>query len=458
MPRSLLFRRRRGAAEFATVDKITPANSATLSLWLDASHAPSVLNASGSPVKDDAEIVATWNDRSSQGLSFSATGNPVWRRDRFGVGRHAINFDSALLQYFGITNTITTATAGHVFIVARPTNATSSSKCLLSFANGGANTTDFDFFTAGGGVSFDWLRILAQNAGDTTTDIRFPAKHVIPNGLYVFHIWSDDTSVFMEVSNVVLGVTLQAGAYRWIGDIAGRTRTFVGAQAQSTIASYFDGDIAEIRVYSGVLSDSDAAACMDDLRWKWSDGGCRMFAGCGDSLMDLNSYIEKVAADITASKRGLTVSDHAAGGATVATVGSQWFNAKASGYAGAIIQGGINNIVAGTSAAAMFTVLRDTVESVRSYGIPCVLLNVTGFGNNSNWTADRQSNLENYNALLKTLTADPNVHLVDLYTGMGTAGNLKVLNATYDNGDGLHYNDAGNQRVGDLVRPVLESI
>ena len=124
-----------------------------------------------------------------------------------------------------------------------------------------------------------------------------------------------------------------------------------------------------------------------------------------------------------------------------------------------VLQGGINNLATAlvTPLPVMKAAMREMVASAAEQGIQIIIINVTPWGNNSYWTAQRQAWTEEYNSWLQAVYG---ALVVDAYNLLLDAPN--ALLAIYDQGDGLHLNAAGcalvDSRIAGLikdVRPVM---
>ena len=117
------------------------------------------------------------------------------------------------------------------------------------------------------------------------------------------------------------------------------------------------------------------------------------------------------------------------------------------------VLGGINDIAVGTSGATAYASLATIYSEASALGVDVVAMATLPFGNAASWTAPRQTELLSLNA---SVLADVNVDVdIDFYTLMGQAGTPEDLAALYDNGDGVHPNEAGTAFMANTVKTAL---
>lgn len=86
-------------------------------------------------------------------------------------------------------------------------------------------------------------------------------------------------------------------------------------------------------------------------------------------------------------------------------------------------------------------------------GTKVILMSIAPRGGAAGYNATIQTKLDQYNAWIATLPATypNNVRFVDAYTALGQSGSPTVLATAYDNGDGLHFKQAGEVKIADTV-------
>jgi lysophospholipase L1-like esterase len=145
----------------------------------------------------------------------------------------------------------------------------------------------------------------------------------------------------------------------------------------------------------------------------------------------------------------------AASGRTASQILAQW-TANGSQYGNltkVFVLGGINDIMAGTAGATAFASLEDIYQAAGVAGVQVIALATTPFGDNVNWTAPRQTELEALNALVLAST-DADI-TIDLYTLMQDPADLDALLPAYAAGDGLHISASGTTFIADTVAAAL---
>lgn len=118
---------------------------------------------------------------------------------------------------------------------------------------------------------------------------------------------------------------------------------------------------------------------------------------------------------------------------------------KTGGYRQISLMVGINDIVQGVSAATINANLDLIYDEALARSMHVVAITVSPFGNYASWTSGLQTVLETVNSHIATkVAANPSMmRLIDAYAFMGDSDATK-LKAAYDNGDGLHWNEAGH--------------
>lgn len=137
------------------------------------------------------------------------------------------------------------------------------------------------------------------------------------------------------------------------------------------------------------------------------------------------------------------VGNHGVSGSTVADMASRFAtDIDGQGFVGGVLMGGINDIKAGTAGATVLATYETLVNDMVVAGLKVLCVTTSPFGNNADWTAGKQTQLEVLNAGILAIT-DPMVTVYDGYTFMGEPGTPIDLRATYDIGDGLHWTQTG---------------
>ena len=119
-----------------------------------------------------------------------------------------------------------------------------------------------------------------------------------------------------------------------------------------------------------------------------------------------------------------------------------------------VIWGGINDVVAGASAATIEANLQAMYTAASSAGKTVIAINITPFKGSSDWSAPRQAVVDAVNTWLAT-TATGVTHKIDAYTLFEDGSSPDYLAASYNSGDGLHINQTGGNALGDLIHVTV---
>lgn len=153
--------------------------------------------------------------------------------------------------------------------------------------------------------------------------------------------------------------------------------------------------------------------------------------------------------------------DHGIGGETITQIGARWdANIETKGYRYLVLEGGINDIKiasAGGGATAYTEYARIAGEALTA-GMKCVLCTANPFEGHNQWSEVRQTELESYNASIRTLAAsDPRYRLCDIYEIIREPGK-RSIKGDWAQGDGLHCNLAGNAIIAEAILAKLKEL
>ncbi len=128
---------------------------------------------------------------------------------------------------------------------------------------------------------------------------------------------------------------------------------------------------------------------------------------------------------------------------------------------GLIVEGGVDDIVQGSSAAQLEAVAGSIIHDIESKGLSAILITVSPFGNNVDWTPAGEQVRLDYNQWLRTQASPQNgIYIYDMAAAASAGGladnhNLAILAPKFDIGDGLHPNLAGGLRIANELRNML---
>lgn len=122
-----------------------------------------------------------------------------------------------------------------------------------------------------------------------------------------------------------------------------------------------------------------------------------------------------------------------------------------------IIEGGINDIQEAVvdpntdMRAAMIAM----ISAAQAAGIRPIVFNVGPFKTATNWTEERQTWLDSYNAWLAAYAAANAIPFLDVYAILEDPAAPDTLRAAFDSGDHLHWGTLGHRVVGNPAMALL---
>lgn len=205
-------------------------------LWLSAARG----------VTSAAGVVTSWQSRVG-GYAFSQTTadyKPTLVAD--GINGHpAIDFDGTndRLKH---TGAILSGTTGHILVVAKSDTASAQ----YMFAQSDESTGDKYTFL---GRTATVLRFGQNDAG--TADLLDGSTAIGTTSARLYHALSDGSTVAMRVDGAMQTITETSGSNEgdWFGDTSDVDNAAIGAVIGSSTSGYWNGQIAEVLVYDGVV-------------------------------------------------------------------------------------------------------------------------------------------------------------------------------------------------------------
>jgi lysophospholipase L1-like esterase len=107
-----------------------------------------------------------------------------------------------------------------------------------------------------------------------------------------------------------------------------------------------------------------------------------------------------------------------------------------------VIEGGVNDVRSGFTAAQVLAVVLPFVAARRAEGKSVVINNIGPFKNAGGWSAATQAEADTYNGSIAAIAAPPFIKVFNLYALLGDPSDPQALNPIYDSGDHLHPNAA----------------
>jgi lysophospholipase L1-like esterase len=409
----------------------------------------------------DAAAVATWENLGSSGLDVTqgvGTAQPTFRTSCQGGGP-CVRFDGSDVLKASTASDWTFLNTGADATVMMEARTTSSNPnalfYVLATAAVGASTTSrgitlyYDDRSGSSRSDFVGWAISKGSAplavSVTSANDDFTAA--------TWHMWAavldDDGSTGNDGFQFVDGAA--ATTYSAsdptsplaLGD-EGTARTFA-----------FIGDVGDVLIYSSALTETQRG--INDTVAAWASGGdlvasTETWLFVGDSLTagsgGVTTWPAKLAVDAPST---VHFTNRAASSTTSAQILAQW---RAAGVPDKIfVLGGVNDIAVGTSAATAFASLSPIYSEASARGVQVIAMPTLPFGNAASWSAADQTQLL---LLEDSIIADTNVDvLVNFYDLMGQPGTPEDLAAIYDNGDGVHPNEAGTTFMADTMATAL---
>ncbi len=229
---------------FASI--LPPVSSGTLRMHLvaDASNV----------TKDGSNLVSYWNDSASGSVNdFGTSGaaQPLWVSKGL-AGLPVIRFDGVNDQLYSVDgNNLSTANMGSAFtFFVTLSGGTGNPKSLFASNAGSANL--FRFGSGNNQVEIwnqDPVVPVTYNTGGTVLAVRFSAGYPIKRNLDVLNL-----PIFSGTPTTTSATGTQYGGSSWRSD-AVYYNVRIGYDP-----GYFAGDIHEMVLYSGKLSDADRDA------------------------------------------------------------------------------------------------------------------------------------------------------------------------------------------------------
>lgn len=157
---------------------------------------------------------------------------------------------------------------------------------------------------------------------------------------------------------------------------------------------------------------------------------------------------------IAKQNRSVVHANFSAGGLRTASIYAIWQQKKGSWFDIVCIQGGINDLINGVSAATAFASLELLVDEALAYGKPILWMNVLPCANHASWSSGKQVEIDVFNGLVADKVGEhpSSITLLNAHDVVANGVAPGALAASYDNGDGLHLSASGNQAVYDAFK------
>lgn len=233
----------------------SPLDISGLALWLDASDASTLFQASNgtTPATADTDVVGYWGDKSGNGrhVTQGTTANKPLLKLAQQNGLNTVLFDGSddFLSYAGVAAAVDTFTA---FYVIRPTGLVANRRIAFSIGTG---TNGISFSSSGNTAGRIGLLFSAVAWADTTTAYSSGQP-------YIVSVVRTGGITTMRANGAQLSPTFNSVP------VTATTSTAVGKQLTANVV--MSGDICELILYSTALSTSDIQTVSAYLDTKWA--------------------------------------------------------------------------------------------------------------------------------------------------------------------------------------------
>ena len=414
----------------------------------------------------DAAAVATWENLGSSGLDVTqgvGTAQPTFRTSCQGGGP-CVRFDGSDVLKASTASDWTFLNTGADATVMMEARTTSSNPnalfYVLATAAVGASTTSrgitlyYDDRSGSSRSDFVGWAISKGSAplavSVTSANDDFTAA--------TWHMWAavldDDGSTGNDGFQFVDGAAVGAAAATTYSASDPTSPLALGDEGTARTFAFI-GDVGDVLIYSSALTETQRG--INDTVAAWASGGdlvasTETWLFVGDSLTagsgGVTTWPAKLAVDAPST---VHFTNRAASSTTSAQILAQW---RAAGVPDKVfVLGGVNDIAVGTSAATAFASLSPIYSEASALGVQVIAMPTLPFGNAASWSVVDQTQLE---LLEASIVVDVYVDvLVNFYDLMGQPGTPEDLAAIYDNGDGVHPNEAGTTFMADTMATAL---
>ncbi len=211
----------------------------------------------------------------------------------------------------------------------------------------------------------------------------------------------------------------------------GSQRLYIGSNVDG---GWANGVVSQVSVVAGAAQSGSQPALTPATAW------------IGDSISTVIYGGDAPGKYATAT--GRIVHNYAVPGALLSEIRLQWQRRYYAFDTTVVVEGSVNNIIAGASGATMAAQAESLVEDIQADGFTVVWNNISPFKGYAGWSPAKQTEIDIYNAAFATycgIHASPTLICVDFFTLMEDPGAADYLNPAYDFGDGIHLNSTGGQ-------------
>jgi len=251
-----------------------PKSISGLAAWYDAADSTTLTLATG---------VSQWSDKSGNGRNLTqSTGNnqPASGTRTIG-GKNALDFDGTndvlVLGSYGIN---LASTKAMTMLVVASSDSPNTVRRLVSLQRDGKNANDTGGYFGRHNQVTSAVEVSIGGGDSTTNDqldrnlIRYVSQNVTTASVYAMSVSAADNALTLHIDGTGQTLTTRYGtmaASNWLAFGSGNHTLDVGAIRSSgnSVASYWDGLVGEILLYTQRLSDARRRAAERYLGNKW---------------------------------------------------------------------------------------------------------------------------------------------------------------------------------------------
>jgi len=251
-----------------------PKTISGLAAWYDAADATTLTLATG---------VSQWNDKSGNGRNLTqSTGNnqPASGTRTIG-GKNALDFDGTndalALGSYGLD---LAATKAMTLFMVGSADIPSSVRRVVSLQRDGKNANDTGGYLGRHNQITGAVEISIGGGDSTTNDqadrnlIRYVTQNVTTASVYAMSVSAADNALTLHIDGASQTLTTRYGtmaASNWLAFGSGNHTLDIGAVRSSGnfLASYWDGLVGEVLLYTRRLSDTERKSVERYLGKKW---------------------------------------------------------------------------------------------------------------------------------------------------------------------------------------------
>lgn len=249
-----------------------PTKIANCKLWLDAADTSSITSSSG--------LVSQWNDKSGNGYNFvqaTSTNKPTTGVDSKN-GKNVLTFDgttdwmqtSAAASAFNFLHNTSGAT---IFFVIRAASISAINWILDSRDSDTLGSSGYGIALSVAATSGNLAHAVSNATGPSNPPVASVGGAIAASTYYYIALKSDpNNATALSRSKYTVNAGAEDGNNTKTGTPAANNASQALVLASQAAGAYevFEGQIAEIIIYSGIISSGDITLVKDYLAAKWA--------------------------------------------------------------------------------------------------------------------------------------------------------------------------------------------